>query len=282
MSESTIDPDNIEQARSWDGQAGEYWSRHAETLDASVSRYHAALLEAAAIGASARVLDIGCGTGQSTRDAARRAPSGAAFGVDLSAQMIALARELARRDGIGNATFERADAQVYPFDAQAYDVAISRAGAMFFGDPLAAFGNIARAVRPGGRLALLTWQPPDGNEWLSAFSAAMAAGRELPIPPVSRPGPFALADPDRVHALLGDAGFVDIDLDGRREPMFFGRTADAAFDFVYGLVSWMATDLDEVGVARAREDLRASIDAHLSDEGVAYESAAWIITARRG
>jgi SAM-dependent methyltransferase len=189
MSESTIDPGNIEQARSWDGQAGEYWSRHAETLDASVARYHAALLEAGAIGASARVLDIGCGTGQSTRDAARRALSGAAFGVDRSAQMIALARELAHCDGIGNATFERADAQVYPFDAQAYDVAISRAGARFFGDPLAAFGNIARAVRPGGRLALLT-----GSRRMATNGSVRS---RRPWPPAARCRYPRSADPGR-------------------------------------------------------------------------------------
>jgi ubiquinone/menaquinone biosynthesis C-methylase UbiE len=156
----TADPSNTEQLRAWDGGEGAYWAANADRFDRGVAAYHGRFLAAAGIGNTDHVLDIGCGTGQTTRDAARAAASGSALGVDLSSQMIGHARRRAAQDGIANARFEQADAQIYPFAAGAFDVAISRTGAMFFGDPAAAFGNIGRALRPAGRLTLLTWQPP--------------------------------------------------------------------------------------------------------------------------
>src|ERR1041384_4662982 len=173
------DPTNAEQVAAWDGDEGAYWADHAQHFDRSVARYHAPLFDAAAIGSGERVLDIGCGTGQTTRDAAICATDGSALGVDLSARMIDLARRLAAQQGIANVTFEQADAQIYPFTAESFDVAISRTGTMFFGDPAAAFSNIARAVRPEGRLAMLVWQGPEPNEWIRVLSQALAAGRQL-------------------------------------------------------------------------------------------------------
>src|SRR4051794_3138693 len=186
-----VDPSNVEQAKAWDGDEGEYWATHSEWFDRSIESYHRSFLDAAAIAPTDRVLDIGCGTGQTTRDAARRAASGAALGIDLSSRMIEVARQQATNEGVDNVTFEQVDAQVHPFDAGSFDVAISRTGAMFFGDMGAAFANIARAIRRDGRLALLTWQPLPANEWIREISMAMAAGRPLPAPPPDAPGPFS-------------------------------------------------------------------------------------------
>jgi SAM-dependent methyltransferase len=111
-----------------------------------------------------RILDIGCRTGQTTRDAARAAVEGSALAVDLSSEMIALARRLAAAEGVANARFEQADVQIHPFAPAAFDVAIPRTGAMFFGDPVAAFRNIAGALRPSCRLALMAWQELARNE----------------------------------------------------------------------------------------------------------------------
>jgi ubiquinone/menaquinone biosynthesis C-methylase UbiE len=146
----TVDPANVEQLRAWDGDEGTYWATHADYFDRSVVEYHERLLTAAAIGDREHVLDVGCGTGQTTRDAARAASAGAALGVDLSARMLSVARSRAAEEGLTNATFVQADAQIHPFEAETYDVAISRTAAMFFGDHVAAFSNIARALRPGG------------------------------------------------------------------------------------------------------------------------------------
>src|SRR5207302_7733270 len=133
-------------------------------------------MAAAGITGSDHVLDIGCGTGQTTREAARTAADGSALGVDLSARMIAYARQVAAREGLTNVEFAQADVQVQGFTPASFDLAISRTGTMFFGDPVAAFANIARSLRPGGRLSLLTWQGPAGNEWIRELSGALAAG----------------------------------------------------------------------------------------------------------
>ena len=137
--------------------------------------------------------------------------------------MIDHARRRAAQEAISNVQFEQVDAQVYAFEPAAFDVAISRTGAMFFGDIVAAFTNIGRALRPSGRLTLLTWQPLPNNEWIRELSTALAAGRDLPAPPPEAPSPFALADPDRVRSVLTSAGFADIELDGTTARMWFGN-----------------------------------------------------------
>src|SRR5947208_1810210 len=136
-----VDPANADQAKAWDGGEGAYWADHAERFDRTVAAYHGSFMEAAAITASDRVLDIGCGTGQTTRDAARAATAGSALGIDLSSRMIERARQLAAAEQLHNISHEQTDAQVHPFTPSGFDVAISRTGAMFFGDPIAAFDN---------------------------------------------------------------------------------------------------------------------------------------------
>jgi SAM-dependent methyltransferase len=274
-----VDPANAAQLHAWDGDQGAYWAARAERFDEGVAGYQDLLLAAAAVEPDSRVLDIGCGTGRTTRDAARRAVSGSALGVDLSSRMVDLARELAAREGLGNARFEQADAQVHPFPEGHFDIAVSRHGVIFFGDPLAAFANIARALRPGGRLALLTWQPPDRNEWITAFRTALSAGREPPAPGPATPR--SLSDPDQVRELLTAAGFADVRLRGLAEPMYFGPDVDDACRFVLGQFGWLTDELDDADRARAVADLRASLAEHLTDRGVRYASAAWLIEARR-
>jgi SAM-dependent methyltransferase len=276
-----VDPSNAEQARAWDGDEGRYWTTNADRFDHAVAVHHRALFERTGIGATDRVLDIGCGTGQTTRTAARVATSGLAFGVDLSSQMLELARQLAVAEGIANARFEQADAQIYPFTADAFDIAISRTGAMFFGNPVAAFGNIGRALRPGGRLVLLAWQALPRNEWIRELAAALAAGRNLPLPPADAPGPFSMAEPDRVRSILNTAGFAGIQFEGLSAPMYFGADASDAHGFVVGLLGWMLEGLDEAGRERASEALRTTLAAHADGDGVLFDSAAWIISARK-
>ena len=280
MNAVRVDPSNAEQARAWDGDEGAHWAANADRYDRSVGDYHETFLHASSIDASDHVLDIGCGTGQTTRDAARMAGSGSALGVDLSAEMIEIARSRAAGEGLPNATFERADAQIHPFETGGFDVAISRTGAMFFGDPVAAFTNIGRALRPEGRLVLLAWQAVPANEWIREIATAMAAGRELPTPPPDAPGPFSLSDPDRVRSILTDAGYEDVSLDAMTGRMYFGPDAEEAFRFLVGVAGWMLEGLDEDGRARALAALRASIEAHESTDGVTYDSAAWLIRAR--
>jgi len=274
------DPSNAGQVGAWDGNEGAFWTAQARRFDGTLEHCHGPFLAAAAIRERDRVLDVGCGTGQATRDVARVAVNGSALGVDLSSQMLALARETAAAEGLGNVEFRHADAQIHPFETGAFDAVISRMGSMFFGDPIAAFANLGRALRSNGRLTLLTWQAVADNEWLTQFRSALAVGRDLPTPPPDAPSPFALADPDRVRAILGAAGFVDISFQSLHEPMSFGPDPDDAFDFVSELTGWMRNGLDDQSRDAALAALRATIAEHTGEHGVTYQSATWIIQAR--
>ncbi|GGS35149.1 class I SAM-dependent methyltransferase [Streptomyces nojiriensis] len=276
-----VAPSNAEQARAWDGQEGAYWAEHADRFDRALRPYRTPLLATAGVSAADRVLDIGCGTGETTRDVARRAGDGRALGVDLSAAMLRAARRRAADEGLHNVDFVQADAQVHAFSPASFDVAVSRTGTMFFADPVAAFRNIGGALRPGGRLVQLVWQSPAGNEWLRSFTQALAAGRPLPTPPHDAPGPFSLADPARVRTVLGAAGFTDIQLEPHSEVMWFGEDTADAERFVLGLHGWMLGGLDDEGRRRAVDGLRATLTAHETDDGVRYASATWIIRATR-
>jgi SAM-dependent methyltransferase len=276
-----VDPANREQLHAWDGDEGAYWASHPDHFERALDRYDEAFGSAAAIGTADRVLDVGCGTGKATRNAARAATEGEVLGVDLSSAMLAVARQRAADEGLDNVRFEQADAQVHPFAPETFDVAIGCTSITFFGDRVAGLANIGRALRPGGRLVQLTWQPFPHQEWIREFSTALAGGRDLPAPPPDAPGPFTLADPDVIRAVLDAAGYTDVTLDDRREPMWFGTDADDAYQLVLGLLGWMLRGLDDDGRAAAQDALRATVAAHTTPDGVVYDSAAWIIRATR-
>jgi SAM-dependent methyltransferase len=189
------------------------------------------------------------------------------LGVDLSAAMVRRARERAAAEGLANATFEQGDAQVYPFRPASFDVVISRAGAMFFGDRAAAFANLARALRPGGRMVLLTWQALHRNDWITAIRDSFGAGGE---PPPGAPGPFALADPEAVTETLAAAGFVEIAFESVDVPVCLGADVDDATAFAAGtgLGRSLLGRLDETGRAQALARLRTTMAAHATADGV--------------
>jgi SAM-dependent methyltransferase len=280
---SAVADANLEQAAAWDGEEGDEWTVHADRYDAACRRYDRCLIEGAHIAATDRVLDVGCGTGISSRDAANIAVEGSVTGVDLSARMIAEARRRSTAAGLTNTKFVVGDAQVYPFDHAAFDVVISRFGAMFFGDPVAAFTNLARALRDDGRLALLTWQELANNDWVLTLRDTLAAGRSLPEPPTGTPGPFGLADPNDARRVLTAAGFDDVEMAQVREPMYLGADGDDAFSFVsgLGLTRGLLSELDDRTRESALEALRNRLNAHATSDGVLLGAAGWLITARR-
>jgi SAM-dependent methyltransferase len=185
--------------------AGEHRVMHAALLDDEIRPHNERFRVAARVGPGDRVLDIGCGTGQSTREAAREAARAAAggsvLGVDLSAPAIELARQLTVREGLSNVSYQRADAQVHPFPAGYFDLCISRFGTMFFADPVAAFANIGTALRPGGRLVMLVWQTRERNEWSTAIRRAIAGPDvSVPEPAAPSPGPEVHSPGSGVHS----------------------------------------------------------------------------------
>jgi ubiquinone/menaquinone biosynthesis C-methylase UbiE len=250
--------------------------------DAELRRHNQALRRACGVRLHDHVLDIGCGTGQTTREAARTAHAGSALGVDISAPAIERARELARAEGLRNVTFEHADAQVHRFPQELFDLAISRFGTMFFDDPVAAFANIRRTLRPAGRLVIMVWQPHGRNEWAVAIHRSLA-GPEPVASPSAQPDPFSLADPPTVKQILGAAGFADVAFTDVHEPVYYGPDVATALDWVRGFTctSEVLRRLDPTAAARAVGRLRETLSAQLSDDGVWFNSRAWIITARR-
>jgi SAM-dependent methyltransferase len=274
---------NADMARAWDGEEGDQWTQFADEYDDTNRSIWARFLETDPIGRADQVLDIGCGNGQSTRDAARLAHEGSALGIDLSSSMLAVARRLATAEGLPNVDFRQADAQVYAFDPGYFDIAISRFGVMFFEDRNAAFTNIASALRPGGRLEMLVWQDIRKNEWIMTARETLAAGRDLPMPPAGAPGPMALADQNDVRGLLAGAGFESIGFTSIEEPVWFGADAEAAYEFVgeIGIVKGLSDGLDLETTAAAHERLRAALRAHETPEGVRFDSGVWLISATK-
>ncbi|WP_067475650.1 class I SAM-dependent methyltransferase [Actinomadura hibisca] len=270
---------NTGQAEAWNGYEGAHWAAHHDRYDAVNSGFNGPLLAAAAIGEADRVLDVGCGNGQLTRLAARQARLGSAQGLDLSAPMLDRAHALAAEEGVANVTFEQGDAQVHPFTDGSFDVAVSRFGVMFFADPVAAFGNIGRALRPGGRVALLCMAHLEGTD-LGGVLAALSARAGVAEPATGRDGtgPTSLADPARVREILSAAGFADVSSDLVEGDQIWGRDAADAARFLadWGPVRHNLGDGPEVR-AIAEEELRP----FASPDGVRLRGAARLVTAVR-
>ena len=248
--------------------------------DAELQLHNEQLRRAYELSVADHVLDIGCGTGQTTREAARLASDGLAMGVDVDEVMIARARELAATEGLPNVRFEVGDVERHPFRVGEFNVAISRFGTMFFADPPKAFHNIARAIRPGGRLVMMVWRSRDLNEWAVAIDRALGKRESGPIAATGF-DPFSLGEPTTVRRLLAAAGFESITLDEVDEPVYYGRDVDAALDFVsnFAEVSYALQRSDARSSVIAR--LRSTLEAHSSEQGVYFDSCAWIVMARR-
>jgi SAM-dependent methyltransferase len=226
------------------------------------------------------VVDIGCGTGLTTREAGRAAAPGRVVGIDVSERMLERARELTGAERLDNVRFELADAQVHRFEPAGFDVAISRFGTMFFSDPAAAFANIAGALRPEGRLVLLVWQRREDNEWMRLIDAALGDAARPPPPGADA---FSLGDAEGTGRLLERAGFAGVRFEDVHEPVLYGHDVEVALGFVRGFEDTSAAlaRMSESEAGRAVERLREMLAAHYSDErGVALDARSWLITAR--
>ncbi|SHM43912.1 class I SAM-dependent methyltransferase [Streptomyces yunnanensis] len=275
---------NTEQAQAWNGPEGSHWARNQDRWNAVNEGFNEPLLDAAGIAGDHQVLDLGCGSGQTTRLAAVRAPRGHAVGLDLSGPMLAEARARMERDGITNASFVQGDAQVYPFEAGAFDAAVSRYGVMFFADPVVAFSNIGRALRPGGRLTFVC--PADAA--LNGWVAAMASLRDfLPVGDFGRPGlpgMFSLAAPDRIRDVLTAAGFTGISINQAQAYGTWGHGAEDATAFLLGTGpgQHLMEQADTATRSRARHTLTDHLRAQEAADGtVRLRSTSWLVTADR-
>ncbi|NRQ39133.1 methyltransferase domain-containing protein [Nonomuraea sp. NN258] len=281
---------NTEQFDAWNGREGAAWAAGRSTghEDGERAELGDRLLDAARIGSRDRVLDVGCGTGATTLGAARRAHAGLAVGADLSAPMLERARRAAAGAGVSNVAFEQADAQTHPFPEHGFDVVVSQYGVMFFADPVAAFANLGRALRPGGRLAFVCPQPPENCPWYVVPIAALLGIEPEPRAVVAAyPGPapamFALSDPGLIARVLAAAGFTRVAVDPLDVPHRFGGTpAEAADAFLAsGPTRYLVERDDDLTWAQARARLVPALEPYAGPGGVVMPGAPWLVTAER-
>ncbi|MFC3069263.1 class I SAM-dependent methyltransferase [Phenylobacterium soli] len=272
---------NAGQVAYWNETAGRTWADAQAPLDRQLAPLGARGIAELAPTKGERILDIGCGAGASSLALAEAVgPSGEVLGLDISGPLLALARR--RGEGRPQLRFEQADAQTAALPPAGFDGAFSRFGVMFFADPTAAFANIRKALKPGGRLAFVCWRRPDESPIMTLpMQAALPHLPEPPPPPTpGAPGPFAFADPERVQAILTSAGFGDVAITPYDEKVGAGDLAtvlDLAFRI--GPLGAILRDRPELR-PQVEAAVRAALAEHEAPDGVKLNAAVWIVAAR--
>jgi SAM-dependent methyltransferase len=273
---------NRQQAAQWNEVSGPTWVELQALLDRMLEPFAEVLVETIQPERGDRMLDIGCGAGATTLGVARRVgPSGRALGVDISAPLVAAAKARAAAEGLHTASFVCADAQTHAFDPQAFDAVISRFGVMFFDDPVAAFANIRRAARPGGKLAFVAWRSPVENPFM--ITAALAAAPFLPAvapPAPDAPGQFAFADGARVRAILEASGWSVIDVAPLDRPSVVPEADLMTYVTRLGPAGMALRDADAATRSKVIEALHIAFQPYIRDGAARFTSACWLVTAR--
>jgi len=272
---------NAAQIEYWNDKAGTTWARFQEQLDRQIAPLGDAAMRALAPQPGERILDIGCGCGQTTLAlAAEVTPGGSVVGLDISQPMLEVARR--RAAGTDNVAFREADAQTDDFGRNGFDAVFSRFGVMFFADPAAAFANIATKLVEGGRLTFVCWRPLSENAWMRVpLEAALPLLPPLPRPDPLAPGPFAFADADRVRAILSGSGWHSVNVEPYDMQIGSGDL-DATVDLTFRVGPLGMALRDNPGqVAVVAEAVRAALAPFDGPDGVKLPAAVWIVQAMR-
>ena len=280
-------PDPPRASQSFIEKGGEAWARLQDRTDALIDPLGRIPIERLGVVAGERILDVGCGCGQTLLQLAERVgPSGHVLGVDISPPMLARAREVVA--GQPTIAVALGDAQTYAFAPPAFDAVYSRFGVMFFDDARAAFRNLRAAARPGGRLSFVCWQDMAKNLWASLpLAAVMRLLPESALPDMlreGRPGPFFLSDPAHLRAILGDAGWKDVSVEPVEMPLDLGGSATldevVEYSFQIGPAARAMTDAPEALKPALAAALREALAPFATARGVFMDGAAFVVCAR--
>jgi SAM-dependent methyltransferase len=267
-----------EQAAFWNGAGGQAWLAAYERIQRSIAPFGEVVLARAAARPGERVLDVGCGTGSTTAALAQAVgKEGRVLGVDISETLVGAARA----QNLSNATFAVGDAASYAFEKAAFDLVFSRFGVMFFADPVQAFRNLRRALKPDGRLVFLCWRTPQENPW--GLVPMRAAAPHLP--PFERPGPedpgqYSFGDRARVERILREAGFAAPSFEAVDRPILMGRDVADVLDNLskFGPLSRLFAEAASDQVEKAKQAVAEALAPHAGPDGVRLAGACWLVS----
>ncbi len=279
---------NAEHIQFWNEVLVRQFTRFRHVFVAAGDEHSRGPLERIGLEPGMRALDIGCGFGETTRQiAAKVGPTGHVLGTDCCEPFLDVGRADAAAAGLTNITFQVTDAQVSAFEPE-FDLAFARFGTMFFQSPVAGMRNVGTALRPGGKLLMIVWRPLEANPWMSF--AKEIVQRYLPPPPDDAPncgpGPFSMADPEVVQAILLKAGYEDVAFEQTDAVVRAGASIDEAVEFQLSLgpaaeIFRDGGDQSEHLRPAIEADMRAVLADYARDDGVWMGTSSWAVTARR-
>jgi ubiquinone/menaquinone biosynthesis C-methylase UbiE len=286
MTELASNKTDTIKGEDWAGEMGAKWLASLDRFEGMIAPIGDALLLRANYQPGERVLDIGSGGGATTMAIARSvAPGGEVLGIDISPDLVGAAGERAKQVGLDNARFFCADAGAVHLEDEPFDRLFSRFGSMFFEQPILAFANLHRLLKPGARIDLAVWGPPRENLWMMEMMGVVRNHVEIPPAVPRAPGPFAFEDLDYLDEVLSGGGFSDVDVaayDGLQPVGGSGATPKEAVDFILSSMA-VGRALDDQGEdvrARATEELIALFARHhVAGQGVMMGCKAWLVRA---
>lgn len=277
--------DNAKQIEDWNGVAGEHWAAEQENTDRLIRAFGEAALRAAGAKPGERVMDVGCGCGDTSLELAKAVGAqGSVLGLDVSAPMLAVARR--RAAGMANVTFMEGDAAKAELPGP-FHLLYSRFGVMFFDDPAGAFSHMRKAMAPGGRLAFACWKMAKDNPWamIPAMAARQAIAADMPPADPNAPGPFAFGDRARLTGILETAGFRDVATEPFEAPMYLGSSARSAAEGAtrIGPASRMAREAGKDKLPAITDAIEAALaPVAAADGSISLPGWIWVVTGRAG